>query len=284
MTSLQGEIRDLSERLRHVSSERDYLESSVNRLQLDKLRLAKERDDQLDGLSARYEERIVELHSVIAELTRQLEQKCRETIPEDEEDDEDHEDDGDEDDEEMIEIRGSELASGTSTDLLDARAFEAGKKLDFMTESMTTMMMESGSDFSFMKAKNFAAAAAAAAATASSRHDSTTSLQLLALQEELSDVKERNIQLTARLQQKERDLKEARQRMEEVTDEKEALRSRNAVLEEKTLSPPLKVEKVQEDKENVNNQVILRKPIMRKAERKSLSKIGAKADSDTIEG
>ena len=60
-----------------------------NILQLDKVRLAKERDAQLDNQSSRYEERLVELHSVIAELTRQLEVKARESIDEEEEDDDD---------------------------------------------------------------------------------------------------------------------------------------------------------------------------------------------------
>ena len=38
--------------------------------QLEKLRMAKTKDNQLDSTAARYEERLVELHSVIAELSR----------------------------------------------------------------------------------------------------------------------------------------------------------------------------------------------------------------------
>ena len=55
-------------------------------LKLEKLRICRERDDILDNQSLRYEERLVELHSVIAELSRQLEQKSRERIAEEEED------------------------------------------------------------------------------------------------------------------------------------------------------------------------------------------------------
>ena len=41
--------------------------------QLEKLRMAKTKDNQLDSTAARYEERLVELHSVIAELSRLVE-------------------------------------------------------------------------------------------------------------------------------------------------------------------------------------------------------------------
>ena len=49
--------------------------------------MCRERDDILDNQSLRYEERLVELHSVIAELSRQLEQKSRERITEEDDDD-----------------------------------------------------------------------------------------------------------------------------------------------------------------------------------------------------
>jgi hypothetical protein len=44
--------------------------------------------------------------------------------------------------------------------------------------------------------------------------------------EELSDAKERNVQLTARLQQREADLDEARRDLEVLAQEKERLRER----------------------------------------------------------
>ena len=69
-------------------------------------------------------------------------------------------------------------------------------------------------------------------------NSSTTSLQYLALQEELSDAKERNVQLAARLQQKEADLDEARKDLEEVAKEKEQLREKVTQLEEKILMAP----------------------------------------------
>ena len=69
-------------------------------------------------------------------------------------------------------------------------------------------------------------------------NSSTTSLQYLALQEELADAKERNVQLAARLQQKEADLNEARKDLEEVAKEKEQLREKVTQLEEKILMAP----------------------------------------------
>ena len=66
-------------------------------------------------------------------------------------------------------------------------------------------------------------------------HSSATSLQVLALQEELSDTKERNIQLASRLQQKERDLDAARRDIESLTKDKEKLRDKVSEMEEEKL-------------------------------------------------
>ena len=86
----------------------------------------------------RYEDRLVELHSVIAELSRQLELKEGEKIVEEEEPEEEEEErerDPDrgkdrEDDDVGEDSNGadprtqSELASRTSTDIIDAQAIE----------------------------------------------------------------------------------------------------------------------------------------------------------------
>jgi hypothetical protein len=102
----------------------------------------------LDNQSLRYEERLVELHSVIAELSRQLEQKSRERIIE-EDDDLDVENDADtsceSNSDTYQETSGkscyskattekpaennhaaskSDILSRTSTDVIDAEAIE----------------------------------------------------------------------------------------------------------------------------------------------------------------
>lgn len=83
----------------------------------------------------RYEERLVELHSVIAELTRQLESKSKARIQEESCEEDPEEDDEDKDLTQTEKssqgsegvVSGSadlELDSRTSTDILDARAVE----------------------------------------------------------------------------------------------------------------------------------------------------------------
>ena len=74
--------------------------------------MAKTKDDQLDSTAARYEERLVELHSVIAELSRQVEERSREQINEDSEEDEEEDT-----------VNNVALASTTSTEV-DAQAVE----------------------------------------------------------------------------------------------------------------------------------------------------------------
>ena len=55
LASLREEIDELSAQLKEMSRARNYFEDGMNRVQIEKLRLAKERDDQLDRLSGRYE-------------------------------------------------------------------------------------------------------------------------------------------------------------------------------------------------------------------------------------
>lgn len=98
---------------------------------MEKLRLLQSRDDQLESQSCRYEERLVELHSVIAELTRQLEQREADRIQEEEEEEVDEVTTVEEEQEvEAAEaVAATELDSRTSTDILDAEAVEAGKRM-----------------------------------------------------------------------------------------------------------------------------------------------------------
>ena len=96
------------------------------------MRLSDERDAQLDSQSSRYEERLVELHSVIAELTRQLEAKANKEEEEDEitEEAADYEE---EDGEASSRAGpGSEMESRTSTDIIDAKAVEVKQISSFL--------------------------------------------------------------------------------------------------------------------------------------------------------
>lgn len=70
LASLRGEILDLSSRLQAVTEERDILEKSLSQ--------------SLNSMKQQYEERLTELHSVIAELTRKLERQRSLVIAEEE--------------------------------------------------------------------------------------------------------------------------------------------------------------------------------------------------------
>ncbi|KAK3093091.1 hypothetical protein FSP39_010966 [Pinctada imbricata] len=89
LTSLKGEIIEQSNRLKHVTNERDVLEKQLNRTQTDKLRLQREFEDRLEQITVRYEERVTELHSVIAELRKKIERHQINVIREEEEYEED---------------------------------------------------------------------------------------------------------------------------------------------------------------------------------------------------
>ncbi len=115
--AMKEEMLDLASRLSRVTKERDYLEKALNKTQLEKLRMAKEKDDQLNGATARYEERLVELHSVIAELSRQVEERSRQQINEDTEDEEEEDT-----------VNNGALASRTSTEV-NAQAIEVLQNL-----------------------------------------------------------------------------------------------------------------------------------------------------------
>ncbi|XP_071542870.1 colorectal mutant cancer protein isoform X2 [Panulirus ornatus] len=82
--SLKGEILELSSRLKMISQERDILEKTLTVTQLEKVRVERESEDRLDSQAQRYEERLTELHSVIAELSRKIDQQRINVIAEEE--------------------------------------------------------------------------------------------------------------------------------------------------------------------------------------------------------
>ena len=111
---------------------------------MEKLRICREKDDQLDNQSLRYEERLVELHSVIAELSRQLEQRAREMIAE-EECDGDVEDDIDtscENNSETCRVQqGSEISCNST--IVAGKTFEANQtsnKSDVLSRTSTDVI------------------------------------------------------------------------------------------------------------------------------------------------
>ena len=78
-TTTDAEIMELSQRLAQVTAERDQLKLGHH---------DQDHDQDWEAQCQRYEERIVELHSVIAELSRKLETGKDDVIPEESEVDE----------------------------------------------------------------------------------------------------------------------------------------------------------------------------------------------------
>ncbi|CAL4060238.1 unnamed protein product, partial [Meganyctiphanes norvegica] len=106
LNSLKKETLELSSRLKMVSHERDMLDNTLTRTQLDRVRLERESADRLDSQAARYEERLIELHSVIAELTRKIDQQRSNVIHEEE----DQEDELDNQEENQDDFSHSEIS------------------------------------------------------------------------------------------------------------------------------------------------------------------------------
>lgn len=84
ITSMKGEINDLKTRLLQVTSERDLLDRQIMS-QSDTLCSQREVEARIEQVAARYEERIIELHSVIAELRKKMERHHINVIREEEE-------------------------------------------------------------------------------------------------------------------------------------------------------------------------------------------------------
>ncbi|GFY72347.1 colorectal mutant cancer protein [Trichonephila inaurata madagascariensis] len=85
LDSLKSKIAELTTIIQHTAQERDLIERQLNKTQLDRLRLVREQEDRLDQQAQRYEERLTELHSVIAELSKKLEAQRANVIKEEDE-------------------------------------------------------------------------------------------------------------------------------------------------------------------------------------------------------
>ncbi|GBM82297.1 Colorectal mutant cancer protein [Araneus ventricosus] len=85
LDSLKSKIAELTTIIQHTAQERDLIERQLNKTQLDRLRLVREQEERLDQQAQRYEERLTELHSVIAELTKKLEAQRANVIKEEDE-------------------------------------------------------------------------------------------------------------------------------------------------------------------------------------------------------
>lgn len=85
ISSLKNEVYDLASRLQQVSQEKEALERKLSKRQLQRMQVARDQEDRLEQQAQRYEERITELHSVIAELSKKLDIQRAAVIKEEDE-------------------------------------------------------------------------------------------------------------------------------------------------------------------------------------------------------
>ncbi|XP_073533363.1 colorectal mutant cancer protein isoform X3 [Phyllobates terribilis] len=85
LASLKGDIVELNKRLQQTERERDVLEKKLAKSQCEQSHLMREHEDVQERTTLRYEERITELHSIIAELNKKIDRLQGTTIREEDE-------------------------------------------------------------------------------------------------------------------------------------------------------------------------------------------------------
>ncbi|XP_074923255.1 colorectal mutant cancer protein isoform X1 [Chelonoidis abingdonii] len=85
LASLKGDIVALNKRLQQTERERDLLEKKLAKAQCEQSHLMREHEDVQERTTLRYEERITELHSIIAELNKKIDRLQGTTIREEDE-------------------------------------------------------------------------------------------------------------------------------------------------------------------------------------------------------
>ncbi|XP_071996869.1 colorectal mutant cancer protein isoform X2 [Engystomops pustulosus] len=85
LASLKGDIVELNKRLQQTERERDLLEKKLAKSQCEQSHLMREHEDVQERTTLRYEERITELHSIIAELNKKIDRLQGTTIREEDE-------------------------------------------------------------------------------------------------------------------------------------------------------------------------------------------------------
>ena len=86
LTPLKREVVELNAHLQHISAAKEQDEKQLYKYQSDKLGLQRVYQQRLEEQAVRYEDRITELHSVIAELQKKLDRSHINTIREEDED------------------------------------------------------------------------------------------------------------------------------------------------------------------------------------------------------
>ncbi|XP_028661112.1 colorectal mutant cancer protein isoform X1 [Erpetoichthys calabaricus] len=85
LASLKGDIVELNKRIQQTERERDLLEKRLAKAQCEQSHLMREHEEVQERTTLRYEERITELHSIIAELNKKIDRLQGTTIREEDE-------------------------------------------------------------------------------------------------------------------------------------------------------------------------------------------------------
>ncbi|XP_076866919.1 LOW QUALITY PROTEIN: colorectal mutant cancer protein [Brachyhypopomus gauderio] len=85
LMSLKGDVLELNKRLLQSERERDALENRLAKTQCEQSDLLREHEEMQERTTLRYEERITELHSIIAELNKKIDLLQGSTIREEDE-------------------------------------------------------------------------------------------------------------------------------------------------------------------------------------------------------
>uniref|UniRef100_A0A671L2T4 MCC regulator of WNT signaling pathway n=1 Tax=Sinocyclocheilus anshuiensis TaxID=1608454 RepID=A0A671L2T4_9TELE len=85
LASLKGDVVELNQRLLQTERERDALEKRLAKAQCEESHLLQEHEEVQERTTLRYEERITELHSIIAELNKKIDLLQGATIREEDE-------------------------------------------------------------------------------------------------------------------------------------------------------------------------------------------------------
>ncbi|XP_069843754.1 colorectal mutant cancer protein-like isoform X2 [Dipodomys merriami] len=85
LASLKSDIEELNRRLQQTERERDLLEKKLAKAQCERSHLMREHEDAQERTALRYEERVTELHSIIAELNKKIDRLQSATIREEDE-------------------------------------------------------------------------------------------------------------------------------------------------------------------------------------------------------
>lgn len=222
LASLKGEILDLSSRLHTVTQERDLLEKTLSKTQFEKLRLVSETEERAELQAQRYEERLTELHSVIAELTRKIERQRSLVIREEEDvisETEEHDLSRDAEGSTTNLVDDSELQDGDRTigDAESTNSENDNRAVDVEDQALEESQRVEDNDAPLNKE------------TATSCH----SLQLAALAEELAQQRAENLSLQDQLARQDQELMQARNAVSGLRGDRDRLRKKVREFENK---------------------------------------------------